>query len=549
MKNQTKAILVAAGIISITFFLGLFIGAGLNPNLPSRENNKFNTILGLIENEYVDKINMDSLIEQTIPELLAKLDPHSTYIPAKDLTAVNDELAGSFSGIGISFMLQNDTISIIEVLSGGPSEKVGLMAGDRIVSVNDSIVAGKGITNENVLSLLRGPKGTKVNLGIKRNSAKEILQYELTRDDIPVTSIDAAYIIAPEIGYIKVNKFGRTTYNEFLTALVQLQNEGAGKYIIDLRGNGGGFMEMAILMVNEFLPSGNLIVFTKGRTKRESSYTYSDGNGSFKECEVAVLIDEYSASASEILAGAIQDNDRGLIIGRRSFGKGLVQHQKELADSSAIRLTIARYYTPSGRCIQKDYTLGKGSDYNHEIIERFNHGEAFNADSIKLNTNLEYPTSNGRKVYGGGGIMPDVFVPNDTTGISSYYIKVANAGLLQKFAFNYCDKHREKLSLSESTDDLLSRLDSDEILLQSFVKCAAENDIPARWYYINQSSALIVNQLKALIARDIIGSQSFYHIYNLQDNCVQRAVEELEKGNAMFPIMPIIPEDTLNGQE
>ncbi len=549
MKNQTKAILFASGIISVTFFLGLFIGAGINPGLSSDKNNKFNTILGLIENEYVDKVSIDSLIEQTIPELLEKLDPHSTYIPAKDLTAVNDELAGSFSGIGISFMLQNDTISIIEVLSGGPSEKVGLMAGDRIVSVNDSIVAGNGITNENVLSLLRGPKGTKVNLGIKRNSANEILQYELTRDDIPVTSIDAAYIVAPEIGYIKVNKFGRTTYNEFLTALVQLQNEGARKYIIDLRGNGGGFMEMAILMVNEFLPSGNLIVFTKGRTKRESSYTYSDGNGSFKECEVAVLIDEYSASASEILAGAIQDNDRGLIIGRRSFGKGLVQHQKELADSSAIRLTIARYYTPSGRCIQKDYTPGKGSDYNHEIIERFNHGEAFNADSIKLNTNLEYPTSNGRKVYGGGGIMPDVFVPNDTTGISSYYIKVANAGLLQKFAFNYCDKHREKLSLSESTDDLLSRLDSDEILLQSFVKCAAENDIPARWYYINQSSALIVNQLKALIARDIIGSQSFYHIYNLQDNCVQRAVEELEKGNAMFPIMPIIPEDTLNGQE
>jgi carboxyl-terminal processing protease len=525
-------------LIAATFIAGLYFGSGINNTQNISGNNKFNSILSLINNEYVDHVNMDSLIEETIPELLSHLDPHSTYIPAKDLKAVNDELDGTFSGIGISFMLKNDTISIIEVLSGGPSEKVGLMPGDRIVSVDDSIVAGKNFTNEKVLSILRGEKGSQVKLGIKRNTAKETLHFDLIRDDIPVTSVDAAYIIAPEIGYIKVNKFGRTTYNEFLTSMTQLRNEGAQKYIIDLRGNGGGFMEMAILMANEFLPDDNIIVFTKGRTKRESISTVSDGNGSFYDSEVVVLIDEYSASASEILAGAIQDNDRGLIIGRRSFGKGLVQRQTELPDSSALRLTVSRYHTPSGRCIQKEYTPGKTNDYDYDIINRFNHGEAFNADSIKLNKSLEFTTAHGRKVYGGGGIMPDVFVPNDTSGITNYYLKIANAGLLQKFAFDYCDTNRDKLNQSEDANDLLNKLPSDETLLQSFVKYATQNGIPARWYYINISSALIVNQIKSLIARDILGSQSFYHIYNTQDNCVQKAISELKNGNAQFPIMP-----------
>ena len=525
-------------LIAATFIAGLYFGSGINNTQNISGNNKFNSILSLINNEYVDHVNMDSLIEETIPELLSHLDPHSTYIPAKDLKAVNDELDGTFSGIGISFMLKNDTISIIEVLSGGPSEKVGLMPGDRIVSVDDSIVAGKNFTNEKVLSILRGEKGSQVKLGIKRNTAKETLHFDLIRDDIPVTSVDAAYIIAPEIGYIKVNKFGRTTYNEFLTSMTQLRNEGAQKYIIDLRGNGGGFMEMAILMANEFLPDDNIIVFTKGRTKRESISTVSDGNGSFYDSEVVVLIDEYSASASEILAGAIQDNDRGLIIGRRSFGKGLVQRQTELPDSSALRLTVSRYHTPSGRCIQKEYTPGKTNDYDYDIINRFNHGEAFNADSIKLNKSLEFTTVHGRKVYGGGGIMPDVFVPNDTSGITNYYLKIANAGLLQKFAFDYCDSNRDKLNQSEDANDLLNKLPSDETLLQSFVKYATQNGIPARWYYINISSALIVNQIKSLIARDILGSQSFYHIYNTQDNCVQKAISELKNGNAQFPIMP-----------
>lgn len=539
MSKPNKSALLIPVIVILVFIGGLWTGSMFSNKTEYKNNtDKLSHILSLISNEYVDKVNIDSIIEKTLPDLLSNLDPHSVYIPASDLMAVNEELNGSFSGIGISFMMKNDTISIIEVLSGGPSEKVGLMPGDRIVTVNDSAVAGKELSNEKVISMLRGAKGTKVDLGIKRSSAKELLKFELTRDDIPVTSIDASYIIAPEIGYIKINKFGRDTYNEYLTNLTQLQNEGATKFIIDLRGNGGGFMEMAILMANEFLPASNLIVFTKGRTSRESISTFSDGNGSFKENEVIVLIDEYSASASEILAGAIQDNDRGLIIGRRSFGKGLVQRQTELPDSSALRLTVSRYYTPSGRCIQKEYTPGKSSDYSYEIINRYNHGEAFNADSIKLNKDLEYTTAHGRKVYGGGGIMPDIFVPNDTSDISSYYIAIANAGLLQKFAFEYCDLNRDKLNESIDTDDLLTKLPSDEALLQSFVKYASQNGIPARWRYINMSYQLIVNQLKALIARDILGSQSFYHIYNLRDKCVQQAIKEMQDGNARFPIMP-----------
>lgn len=537
MKKYNNTAIWVPIIIALAFIGGLGVGKDmLNTSSAWESEKKLNIILGLIDSEYVEEVDVDSLIEETIPQLMAKLDPHSSYIPASDLRAVNEDLDGSFSGIGISFMINNDTITVIEVLSGGPSEKVGLLPGDRIVSINDSIVASIGISNENVMTLLRGEKGTKVILGIKRNNAKKLLTYEITRGDIPVNSVDASYIVAPETGYIKVNKFGRTTYSEFLTALTQLRNEGAEKYIVDLRGNGGGFLDMAILMANEFLPAHSPIVFTKSRTGREDSQAFSDGTGSFQDNEVAILIDEYSASASEILAGALQDNDRGLILGRRSFGKGLVQRQSVLPDSSALRLTIARYYTPSGRCIQKEYTRGKAERYGNEIIERYNHGEAFYVDSIKLNTDMEYTTMNGRKVYGGGGIMPDIFIPNDTSGITGYYINIANAGLLQKFAFQYCDQNRETLSESKNTGELLSKLPADDILLSSFVKFAVQNKIPARWYYINISRNLIINHLKAFIARDILGSESFYDIYNRVDKSVLTAIEKLQEGKAKFPI-------------
>ena len=408
-------------------------------------------------------------------------------------------------------MIMNDTICIVEIISGGPAEKVGLKAGDRIVTIDKENVGGKGISNSDVFSKLRGPKGTKVSLGVKRANSKKLLKYDVTRGDIPVTSVDAAYILRDDIGYVKVNKFSRNTYNEFISALNKLRVGGANKYIIDLRGNGGGFMETAIMMANEFLPPYSTIVETRGRDENINSVVLSDGTGRFVDSEVVVLIDEFSASSSEILSGALQDNDRGLIIGRRSFGKGLVQQQLVMADSSALRLTVQRYYTPSGRSIQKDYKPGENQGYESEILDRYNHGEAYNADSVKFNKDKIFHTSTGRVVYGGGGIMPDIFVPNDTTGITSYYINVANAGLLKL-------------------------LPNDDTLLYAFVSYAAKNGVPARWYYITQSRQLLLSQLKALIARDTLGVPAYYKVINDTDVNIMEAVEQLHNGNAAVPI-------------
>ena len=402
---------------------------------------KLNTIFNLIADDYVDTVTVNDLVENAIPKILTELDPHTTYIPAKDLTAVNDELEGSFSGIGISFAIIEDTIRVTQVIPGGPSERAGLLAGDRIISIDDSTFVGPGLNQIDVRDKhLKGKKNTIVKLGIKRDGNSELRSFDVIRGDVPLKSVDIAYMVNKETGYIKVNKFGRTTYDEFLSSLILLKSEGANKYIIDLRGNAGGYMETAILMANEFLPQNRLIVFTKGREKRNDSEVWSDGNGSFQNDEIIVLLDEFSASASEIFAGAIQDNDRGLIIGRRSFGKGLVQRQIVLPDSSAIRMTISRYYTPSGRCIQKDYKHGEDK-YNQELLDRYSHGELYSQDSIRIDTTQIFTTVSGRKVYGGGGIIPDIFVPNDTSGISSYYMKVANAGLIQKFAYKYEEKN------------------------------------------------------------------------------------------------------------
>lgn len=491
--------------------------------------------MSLIDENYVDTVDTDSIIEKSLPDILAQLDPHSSYIPAKDLQAVNDDLGGSFSGVGVSFSIMNDTITIIEVISGGPSEKVGILAGDRIITVDGKNVAGISITNEKVMSLLKGKKDTKVTLGIKRSNSDKPLSFEIIRGEIPVHSIDAAYMIEPKIGFIKVNKFSKTTYDEFITSLNSLKNQGASKYIIDLRGNGGGIMGGAILMANEFLPRGGKIVSTRSRNGKDE-VTYSDGTGSFQDSEVTILIDEFSASASEILAGAIQDNDRGLIIGRRSFGKGLVQNQIDLPDKSAIRLTVARYYTPSGRCIQKDYKSGD-KNYNYEVYDRFNnHGEAYNADSAKINKELEYTTIGGRKVYGGGGIMPDIFTANDTAQITKYYIAVANAGLFQKYAFEYCDTNRDKLKKCETTSQVLKQIPSDDELLTDFVSYAKRKKIPAQWYYINESRQLITTILKALIARDAIGTSAYYEVYNIYDPVVKKAISHMEKGDSKTPI-------------
>lgn len=518
-------------ILAATFLAGMWAGSSFfgSDSPRSRAYNKLNDILHIVEGEYVDKIDVDSLLEQSIPDILAHLDPHSTYIPASDLQAVNDELGGSFSGIGVSFSLINDTITVLDVISGGPSEKVGLLPGDRIVSINDSLSTGKAWNNEKVMTNLRGKKGSKVKLGIKRTTAKDVLTFTVTRGDIPVTSIDAAYLANPTTGYIRVNKFGANTYSEFLQALVSLREKGAKGYVIDLRENGGGFMEPAILMANEFLDEGRLIVSTRGRLMQNNSDTYADGTGGFKDAAVAVLIDEFSASASEIFAGAIQDNDRGMVVGRRSFGKGLVQNQTMLPDSSAIRLTVARYYTPSGRCIQKRYSDGDINAYNNDIVERINHGELYSADSIKLDKSLIFKTVGGRSVYGGGGIMPDIFVANDTSGVTSYYLNVANAGLLNRFAFEYADRHRSELRDSKDVNDLVERLPDEDFLLQEFVNFAADNNIPARWYYINISRNLIVNQLRALIARDILNQSAYFEYTNRSDVALKSAIEQLKK--------------------
>ena len=537
MKSVNKSSYIWLPLaIAVSVVVGIFVGNRFsNQKTTSEYDRKLNTILNLIASDYVDTVNINDLVELSIPQILSNLDPHTVYFSAKDLKAADEELNGSFSGIGISFQIMNDTVGVVEVLPGGPSEKVGIQAGDRIVSINDTTFVGASVNINSVSSKLRGVKGSKVKLGIKRSNTSKILSFLVTRDDTSVKSADTYYLIDKTTGYVKVNQFGRNTYDEFINALSSLKQEGAKRYIIDLRGNGGGYMEMAILMVNEFLPENQLIVYTKGRDKKDDSQVWSDGNGSFQDAELVVLIDEYSASASEIFSGAIQDNDRGLIVGCRSFGKGLVQKQFMLPDSSAIRMTIARYYTPSGRCIQKDYKKGEEA-YEAELLNRYNNGELYSKDSIKIDKSQIYKTTQGRTVYGGGGIVPDIFVPKDTTGITSYYIKVLNAGLFQQFAFKYVDINRAALKKMKDYKQFLRMLPPDEELLNDFVQYASQKDVPARWYYINQSRDLILSELKALIARDVFGNSAFYPILNRTDKTIFAALKALNRHDAAFPI-------------
>ena len=535
-NNSNKSLIWIPLVIAISVVMGILIGNRFsNPKTTSVYDRKLNTILNMVADNYVDTITVNDLVEKSIPEILSNLDPHTTYFTASELKVANEELEGSFCGIGISFQLINDTVVVVEVIPGGPSEKVGILAGDRIVTVNDTSFVGGKVNINSVRSKLRGERDSVVKLGIKRTHTSKLLSFKVTRGDIPVKSVDATYMIEKGTGYIKVNQFGRTTYDEFLTALNTLKEEGANRFIIDLRGNGGGYMEMAVLMVNEFLPNNKLIVYTHGREKRDDSQIWSDGNGSFPNNELIVLIDEFSASASEIFAGAIQDNDRGLIVGCRSFGKGLVQRQILLPDSSAIRMTIARYYTPAGRCIQKDYTQG-ARGYEQELLNRYSNGELYNRDSIKVDESKIFTTAHGRKVYGGGGIIPDIFVPKDTVGMTSYFISVTNAGLLQQFAFRFADLNRKTLNKYTDYKQLLRKLPSDDALLNDFVHFASQRGVPARWYYINLSRKLILSELKALIARDIIGFDAFYPILNQTDNTVHTALKAMAKHKAVPPI-------------
>ena len=532
--NSSKRLLLALipAILAVGVIAGIFAGRYIgNPAGPD-DSNKLRAVLQLIDNEYVDDIDMDSLVEMSLPEILASLDPHSVYISKEEFHAANDDLEGAFSGVGVMFQILNDTVTVVEVVPGGPAEKVGILAGDRIVTANGKKMTGAEITNEDVFSTLRGSEGSKVKVEIKRQGVAKLMKFDVIRGAVPVNSIDASYIIDKGIGYVKVNKIAKNTADEFITALSDLQAKGARKYIVDLRGNTGGLMDQAILMVNEFLPAGQMIVYTKGRNPANETMAVSDGNGSFQAAELVVLTDETSASASEIFAGAIQDNDRGLVIGRRSFGKGLVQNQTMLADSSAVRLTVARYYTPSGRSIQKEYKRGRDGKYEMDIVDRYNHGEFYNIDSIKLDKSKVYHTGTGRTVYGGGGIMPDIFIPQDTTGYTSYYINVMNQGLVQKFSFDLTDRYRSLLKNVNTIDRLFQVVPGDDALLNNFVDFAESNGEPSRWYYINQSRELLIRQLKAVIARDALGYQEFYQLLNEGDPVIERAVKELNSGNS-----------------
>lgn len=531
-KRKNAALILLPLLLALGVGSGIFIGRYVTTRSLTAKEEKLRTVLRLIQSDYVDRLDMDSLIEATFPGLLSSLDPHSAYIPASDLQGVNDDLQGSFSGVGVSFQIINDTVQVIEVVPGGPAEKVGILPGDRIIKADTIPLTGKDISSQEVFKTLRGEKGSKVILTIKRYGQKKEVIYEVIRGDIPVNSVDVSYMLSDDTGYLKVTKFSRNTYMEFFNALNDLKDQGAESFIIDLRGNSGGFMDQAIFMANEFLPAGRLIVYTRGRKMENEYMAMSDGRGRFQDYPITVLTNEASASASEIFAGAIQDNDRGLIIGRRTFGKGLVQNQTELPDSSAVRLTVARYFTPSGRSIQKEYQRGAIDKYDLDIVDRYTHGEFYNADSIKFDKDKIFYTTNGREVFGGGGIMPDLFIPEDTTGYTSYYLNVANQGLIQKYAYSVADNYRDELGGERTIEKFNEILPGDQLLLENFVSYAVSQGVPARWYYINKSSDLLVSQLRAMIARDVLGYPAFIEILNENDNVVKNALKQIEEGNS-----------------
>ena len=493
-KNVLWGIVGAVACLCLGMWLGIFLYSrsprfrGINTG-----KNKINAILDIIDTQYVDTVNMGDLIDRTAENLISELDPHSVLIPAESVEAVNDDLEGSFGGIGVSFSLRNDTILITGIISGGPAEKAGLRPFDRIIAINDTTFAGKGFEQAKIMRTLRGKKGTRVKLGVQRN-----------RGEVPNRSVDAAYKIGRDIGYIKVRSFTRSTYNEFITAIAKEKKEGCTKFIIDLRDNAGGLLDAAVTMLNEFIPGGEMIVYVQGKAYPRQEF-FADGRGTCQDAPLVVLTDEMSGSASEIFAGAIQDNDRGLIIGRRSYGKGLVQMPIPLSDGSELRLTIARYYTPSGRCIQKMYEMGKTDEYEQDLYRRYLHGEFDTADSITFDKSAAYKTRGGRTVYGGGGIMPDIFIPRDTQRITSYYNQVMTDGILYDFTLDYSDRNYKKLSSFHSYPELLGYL-RQQSLLNRFVDYAEENGVRRRPTLIEVSRPLIETALEAFIVQELESS-------------------------------------------
>jgi len=489
--------------------------------------NKVNETLDIIRQNYVDTVDISRLTESAVIKMVSELDPHSSYIPASDVESVNEDLDVSFGGIGIQFNITTDTILIISIISGGPAEKAGLMPFDRIITVNDSVVAGKGYSSNKIMRMLRGAKDSKVILGVQRGNSETLATFELTRGDIPNYSVDVSYKVADGIGYIKVSKFARSTFSEFITAIAKLKQQGVKGFIIDLRDNPGGYLESAVYMVNEFLSKSNLIVYTQGKAYPRSD-ARANGKGTCQDAPLVVLINEASGSASEIFSGAIQDNDRGLIIGRRSFGKGLVQSKLDLSDKSELVLTIARYYTPSGRCIQKDYELGKAYEYGQDLDNRFIHGEYFSEDSIHQKDSLEFRTVGGRIVYGGGGIMPDIFIPSDTVGVTSYFMKLVNSNVLYQYVLSYSDKHKDKLKSFANYEALYEYL-KQQPLVGELEEFAADKGIKKRPVLMEESRKLIERQLYAYIIRNFFDNEGFYPVFLKDDATMQKAIEVITK--------------------
>ena len=522
------ALCIVIGVVIGTFFANHFSSQRLN--IINSGSNRLNNLLHIIDDQYVDKVNLDSLVEKAIPQILGDLDPHSVYISAKDVQTATDDLKGSFSGVGIEFVIREDTIHVQGVIKNGPAERAGLLAGDKIVTVDDKPFVGKSVTNEEAQHRLKGPKDTKVKIGVLRYGEKKIQQYVVTRGEIPTKSVTATYMLDDDTGYIRIKNFGENTYPEMLIALAKLSQENFSNLIIDLRDNTGGYLQSAVQIINEFLPNNKLIVYTQGRKSPRQEYK-SNGKGSYQKIPLIVLINESSASASEIFAGAMQDNDRATIIGRRSFGKGLVQQQIGFPDGSMIRLTIARYYTPSGRCIQKPYSPGD-KNYEEDLLERYEHGEFFSQDSIK-HTGPAYHTSIGREVFGGGGITPDIFVPEDTLGITSYYKQASMSGLILQFAFTYTDDNRLKLNnfteMMALSDYLVKQNTVDK-----FATYADNRGLKRRNLMIQKSHHLLQRYINSRIIYNIMDEDAWVQYLNLDDPVI-RAAQKVFKDKTAFP--------------
>ena len=526
------AVSVVVGILIGTFYANHFSGNRLS--IINSGSNKLNNLLRLVDDQYVDTVNVNDLVEKAKPQILSELDPHSVYIGAKDMQIANDDLKGSFSGVGIEFTIRHDTLHVQNVIKNGPSERAGLIAGDKIVMVDDQPFTGKTLTNEEAMHRLKGPKDTKVKLGIIRNKEKTIRNFVVTRGDIPTRSVTATYMLDNKTGYIRIKNFGENTYPELLIALAKLSQEGFENLAIDLRGNTGGYLESAVQIANEFLPKGQLIVYTQGRKQSRQDYR-SDGRGSYQQIPLVILIDEGSASASEILAGAIQDNDRGTIIGRRSFGKGLVQKPMAFNDGSMIRLTIARYYTPSGRCIQKPYVSGDNKDYEEDLMARYQHGEFFSQDSIK-HTGPAYKTRIGREVFGGGGITPDIFVGEDTTDVTSYYKQASMSGLILQFAFDYTDNNRQKLSEYHSWKELEKYL-AKQNMVEKFASYAEKNGLKRRNLMIQRSHLLLERYINSRVIYNMMSEEAWVEYINTDDPAIKET-EKVFKDQKAFPAAP-----------